>query len=205
MLRKSFFRSNTVQTKKTERQFVRITSIMFFAAFFIGGIVSTALEAQTLNVEAPAASDQTTGNLPKRTTFGLWNVTCLEKQKCIASSALAKKDAQGQSKKIIEVRVESVAGKRTIYVQLPTGVLIKPGVSLLLGDASISLDYLMCGTSYCLASSEVTDDSMALMRKAPDMKVIIVMAPNAKTKVPTKASFTFSMEGSGAAMDELTK
>ena len=182
---------------------MRLKSLIRHTTYAAAILASGSAIAQTLNVETPTPSEQTTGDSIKGTTYGLWNVVCVEDQKCVASTSLAKKNEQGQSRKVVEVRIERVADKRTIYVQLPSGVLIKPGVSIRLGEASISLDYIMCATSYCLAAAEMTDESIDLMRKAPDMKVILVMAPNQKTKVPTKGSFDFSLEGSGAALDDI--
>lgn len=162
-------------------------------------------QAQTLNVDAPPAQEDATAAPSNGQTFGLWNVICIEKGKCIASTALAKKDAQGQAKKLVEVRVESIDGKRTIYVQLPTGIVVKPGVQLELGEATINLEYLMCGPAFCLASAEMTDQSLVDIKKAPDMKVVAVFAPNAKTKTPTKGAFKFSLDGSGAAIEALAQ
>lgn len=171
----------------------------------LGAIFSTSAQSQTLNVDPPPQTESTSSDAVSGTTFGLWNVVCVETGKCVASTALAKKDAQGADKKIVEVRVESFDGKKTIYVQLPTGLLIKPGVQIALGDAVTELEYVMCGPTACLAAAEINDKTLDDLRKAPDMKVIAVFAANSKTKKPTKGAFNFSLEGSGAALDAIAQ
>lgn len=160
--------------------------------------------AQTLNAEPAPVVGSAEIDLTKAVTFGLWNAICVDTAKCIASTALAKKDDQGNATKLIEVRVENIKGKKTIYVQLPTGLLIKPGLEIVIGENILQLDYLMCGPMACLAGAEMQDKTLVDFKKATDMQIVAVFAPTEKTKKPTKRSFKLSMEGSGAALGAIS-
>lgn len=156
--------------------------------------------AQALNSTAKAAPKTEAESAMKDQVFGLWNVKCLSEKQCVASTTLAKNDANGKPQKIVEVRVASSNGKRGLYIQIPSGVLIRPGVEMEINDKTVKLDYTVCNPSFCVASGELTDDLFSDIKKSSGMKISVISAPTQASKDPSKVTFEFKLDGSGSAM-----
>jgi invasion protein IalB len=163
--------------------------------------------AEVLNPQpdaaAPAATESSDSAKADVKKFGLWNVSCVAEMRCVASTALVKKNSSDKIKKVAEVRIIKDGDATNVAVQIPAGVLIRPGVNLTAGDVSVKLDYSLCGSAFCIASALMTEDSLAALKAASEMKVVVVAAPNAKLKSPQKITFNFKLDGSADALAAL--
>src|SRR5262249_9739471 len=93
-------------------------------------------------------------------TFGGWTVTCVESDKggknCSMIQSLAAVDKQTNRKRIVMrwAISNSKSHEQTQAVAVPTGVSIKEGIRLYLGEAEpIVIAYTFCGPRVCVGSS----------------------------------------------------
>jgi invasion protein IalB len=160
--------------------------------------------AETLNAPSPdttapeEAAPQADPNAAQ--VFGLWQVRCADTGRCIAATSLANKDPEGKVRKIVEVRISSNEGKRDIVVHMQSGVLIRPGIEVMVGDQVAKLEYTMCNRGFCVAGAPLSEEMYTALKKSDVMKAAVVIAPSAKKPDPQKIEFTFKLDGSGDAL-----
>jgi invasion protein IalB len=165
--------------------------------------------AETLNTPAPdaAASEeaapQADPNEPQ--VFGLWQVRCGDTGSCVASTSLANKDPEGKIRKVVEVRISTNDGKRNLVVNIQSGVLVRPGIEVTVGDQVAKLEYTVCNPGFCIAGAPLSDDMYTAIKKSDVLKAAVAMAPSAKNPKPQKIEFTFKLDGSGAALKAIER
>lgn len=117
--------------------------------------------AQATQAQAPAAPAPPAGPVKTETTnFDGWVLTCQETPPA-AGAKVGKKTCWGtlrvtdnQSKRVVMVWKIGRDGKEvpTIAITTPTGVLVRDGVDLVIGQNSRKLAYQWCSTAECEAS-----------------------------------------------------
>jgi invasion protein IalB len=169
---------------------------------FCLNLAAPSLYAETLNAPTTPTSDTTAPQADTNAAqvFGLWTVRCAAKGRCIASTSLASKDANGKPRKLVEVRISSNADKRDLIVHIQSGVLIRPGIEVAVADQVAKLEYTVCNSAICVAGTPLTEEMYTAIKKSDVLKASVVLAPNPKNQQPQKIELSFKLDGSGKAL-----
>lgn len=161
--------------------------------------------AQTLNATPPAAEEApapTANAADAAQVFGLWTVRCMDATSCVASTSLARTDANGNPQRVAEVRIASRGNDRTIAFQSQPGVLIRPGVEIKVGEQTARLQYLLCTPGSCLARALLSDELYDAIKSGDVMNVTVALPPS-QGNPARGVTFDIALDGSSAALNAI--
>jgi invasion protein IalB len=128
-------------------------------------------------------------------SFGGWTVTCTEPdngpKSCSMVQSLATVDKQTNSKRIVMKWAISnnKSHEQTQSVAVPTGVSIKEGVRLFLGEAEpIVIAYSFCGPKQCFGSSPLDAKFIAAIKASKKASASYVLGSKQLVQVPLDLS-----------------
>jgi invasion protein IalB len=124
-------------------------------------------------------------------TFGGWTVTCMEADKtpksCSMIQSLATVDKQTNRKRIVMrwAISNNKSHEQTQAVVVPTGVSIKEGVRLFLGEAEpLVIAYSFCGPRVCIGSSPLDAKFLAAIKASKKASASYVLGSKQLVQVP---------------------
>jgi len=124
-------------------------------------------------------------------TFGGWTVTCTETEKtaksCSMIQSLATVDKKTNRKRIVMrwALSNNKSHEQTQAVVVPTGVSIKEGVRLFLGEAEpIVIAYSFCGPRVCIGSSPLDAKFLAAIKASKKASASYVLGSKQLVQVP---------------------
>ena len=146
------------------------------------------LPVMSLTVLSPLAANAETKT---EKTFGGWTVTCVESDKggknCSMIQSLAAVDKQTNRKRIVMrwAISNSKSHEQTQAVAVPTGVSIKEGIRLFLGEAEpIVIAYTFCGPRVCVGSSPLDAKFIASIKASKKASASYVLGSKQLVQVP---------------------
>ena len=165
-----------------------------------------AAQAQTAPAPAPAAAPAAPQQ-PTRTevlNFDNWSVTCQEfgdpqpRRNCAATLSVQQ---QGTTNIVLAWNVTAPDKTRLISVmQLPTGVMIAPGIDVSVGKAAArKFGYARCDQQRCEAVVTL-DEAMVRDTAAAEAAQVVMQSSNGQT-----ITFSFPMKGFDKALAALRK
>jgi len=155
--------------------------------------------------QQPAAAPQQNGKV-EISTFDGWTVTCqinetaATKRACSAQLRIFQTDPTSKMSRAVFGWVAGMRDKRLISVfQLPTGVLIQPGVQLQVGKDTRTLAYSQCDPNGCEAVVPLDDGFIKAASAVPAIDATIVGIDGKGLK------FSINMKGFEKMLAELRK
>jgi invasion protein IalB len=128
-------------------------------------------------------------------SFSGWTVTCVEADKegksCTMIQSLATVDKQTNRKRVVMrwAISNSKGHEQTQSVVVPTGVSIKEGIRLFLGEAEpIVIAYNFCGPRVCIGSSPFDAKLVAAIKASKKASANYVLGSKQLVQVPLDLS-----------------
>ena len=126
--------------------------------------VAASAFAVAVLVAAPASA---TTRVEK--TFGKWVVACVDSDAGARSCSMTQQvaaPAPARGYTLVAV-IRGSKAQQTLALLAPTGVSLKDGVTLSLGDPPISLAYSECGPRVCAASMSLDSKLLSALKSVP--------------------------------------
>ena len=165
------------------------------------GAVALTMAILALIALAPASAASRTER-----TFGKWVVVCIqpdnEAKRCSMTQSLVRTNRQTNRRRLVLRWRISIDKEReqTQALIVPTGVSVKEGVRLLLGDAEpIVIGYNICGRRVCVASAPLDAKVVAAVKASEKASASYVRGSKQLAQVQ------FDLNGFGQAYDFLVK
>jgi len=124
-------------------------------------------------------------------SFGGWTVTCIEPDKgvknCSMIQSLAAVNKQTNQKRVVMrwAISDTKSHEQTQSVVVPTGVSIKEGIRLFLGDAQpIVIAYDFCGPRVCIGSSSLDAKLIGALKTSKKASASYVLGSKQLVQVP---------------------
>lgn len=166
----------------------------------VAGLVSASSQAPAQQPD-PAANSKV-----EISTFEGWTVTCRIPEKagtpraCSAVLRIFQTDPSSQQSRAIFGWVIGMRDKKPVGVfQLPTGVLIQPGVSVQIGKDTKTMPYSQCAPMGCEAVVAMDDGFNKAVSAAQSIDATIVSTDGKALK------FTINTKGFARALSEIQK
>lgn len=150
---------------------------------------------------APAKKDDAPKPVIK--TFGSWHTSCVKTEKngdeCHAFVQVATKEKQvilylG----IGYARAKEVAGKLSMFTNVPLGTLLPAGIKISIDDKNdITRPFLFCAPGGCRADMLIDDAELKAIKSGKEMEVTFTLIGNGEVKIPLK------LDGISAAIKSL--
>ena len=158
--------------------------VLTFRDLRVLGLLALGLAIATSS--SPAAAETKTEK-----SFSGWTVTCIEPdngtKSCSMIQSLATLDKQTNTKRVVMRWAISNTKSReqTQSVIVPTGVSIKEGVRLFLGEAEpIVIAYNFCGPRVCMGSSPLDAKFIAAIKASKKASASYVLGSKQLVQVP---------------------
>ena len=123
-------------------------------------------------------------------TFGSWAVVCVEPDKGAKACSMTQSQMRinqqtGERRLVLRLAIsEKKDQEQTQIFFVPTGVLIKEGVRVALGDAKpIILPYTFCGPRVCVASTSIDAKGIRALQSSKTASVTYVLGSKKQAQV----------------------
>jgi invasion protein IalB len=154
-----------------------------FRTIGLGGLVAATF--------AVAPSFQVSAETKTEKSFGGWKVTCIDPdngaKSCSMIQSLITVDKQTNRKRVVMrwAISNTKSQEQTQSVIVPTGVSIKEGVRLFLGEAEpIVMPYNFCGPRVCIGSSPLDAKFIAAAKATKKASASYVLGSKQLVQVP---------------------
>jgi invasion protein IalB len=138
----------------------------------------TALMVAALSALAAASVAPVSAATRVEKTFGKWIVTCVDNdagaRNCSMTQQVAAA-APARGAALIAV-IRGTKAQQTLALLVPTGVSLKDGVTLALGDPPTTLAYNQCGPRVCATSLPLDSKVLGVLKGSPKVIASYVLA-----------------------------
>ena len=136
--------------------------------------------------------------------FDKWSFQCLERAgqgRCYVETVI--RQNKPKVRDVVVLRLSQIGDAVEASVSTPNGVKLDRGVSLVVGEETVSANYAVCGPESCTALLAQQDALTGLMREQNEMAVVFHVFASSEDGGEREIKIPVSLAGFASAYEQL--